>query len=76
MPPSELKIPLDVHVARQGRKFGLITRRSNDWKTVNELTKTLSRLNPEDPARYDYALFGIGALNYSLPLRFHLNRVD
>jgi len=75
MPPSELQIPLDVHVARQGRKFGLITRRSNDWKTVNELTDTLSILNPEDPARYDYALFGIGALNYSLPLKYHLNRV-
>jgi len=75
MPPSELQIPLDVHVARQGRKFGLITRRSNDWKTVNELTDTLSILNPEDPARYDYALFGIGALDYSLPLKYHLNRV-
>lgn len=75
MPPSELQIPLDVHVARQGRKFGLITRRSNDWKTVNELTKTLSVLNPDDPARYDYALFGIGALNYSLPIKYHLNRV-
>ena len=75
MPQSELQIPLDVHVARQGRKFGLITRRSNDWKTVNELTDTLSILNPEDPARYDYALFGIGALNYSLPLKYHLNRV-
>ncbi len=75
MPPSELQIPLDVHVARQGRKYGLITRRSNDWKTVNELTKTLSFLNPEDPARYDYALFGIGALDYTLPLKYHLNKV-
>lgn len=75
MPPSELQIPLDVHVARQGRKFGLITRRSNDWKTVNELTETLSILNPNDPARYDYALFGIGALDYSLPMKFHLNKV-
>lgn len=75
MPPSELQIPLDVHVARQGRKFGLITRRSNDWKTVNELTKTLSIMNPSDPSRYDYALFGIGALDYSLPLKYHLNKV-
>lgn len=75
MPPSELQIPLDVHVARQGRKFGLITRRSNDWKTVHELTDNLSILNPDDPARYDYALFGIGALNYSLPIKFHLNKV-
>jgi len=75
MPESELLVPLDVHVARQARKFGLLTRRSNDWQTVNQLTDTLSVMNPEDPARYDYALFGIGALNYDLPLRFHLNRV-
>lgn len=75
MSPRELLIPLDVHVARQARKFGLITRRSNDWKTVNELTRTLAILNSEDPARYDFALFGIGALNYNLPRRFLLNRV-
>jgi uncharacterized protein (TIGR02757 family) len=75
MPASELRIPLDVHVARQARKFGLLTRRTNDWKAVNQLTQTLSLLNPDDPARYDYALFGIGALNYEIPVRFHLNRV-
>ncbi|REL33189.1 TIGR02757 family protein [Rhodohalobacter sp. SW132] len=75
MPESELLIPLDVHVARQARKFGLITRRSNDWQTVNQLTETLAVLNPNDPARYDYALFGIGALDYEIPLRYHLNRV-
>lgn len=75
MPASELRVPLDVHVARQARKFGLLTRRSNDWKTVNQLTNTLSVMNPDDPARYDYALFGIGALQYNLPLRFHLNKV-
>ncbi|NBC25835.1 MAG: TIGR02757 family protein [Bacteroidetes bacterium] len=75
MQASELLIPLDVHVARQARKFGLLTRRSNDWKAVNQLTNTLAILNPEDPARYDYALFGIGALDYSLPLKYHLNKV-
>lgn len=75
MSPRELLIPLDVHVARQARKFGLITRRSNDWKTVTELTRTLAILNSEDPARYDFALFGIGALNYNLPRRFLLNKV-
>lgn len=75
MSPSELLVPLDVHVSRQARKFGLLTRRSNDWKTVNQLTETLSVMNPDDPCRYDYALFGIGALQYNLPLRFHLNKV-
>ena len=75
MEPSELLIPFDVHVARQARKYGLITRRSDDWKTVNQLTETLSLMNPDDPARYDYALFGLGALDYSLPRRFILNKV-
>lgn len=73
--PSELLIPYDVHVARQAKKYGLVSRKSNDWKTVNQLTKTLKILNPDDPARYDYALFGIGALDYSLPKKFILNRV-
>ncbi|TVQ03568.1 MAG: TIGR02757 family protein [Balneolaceae bacterium] len=75
IPSSELLIPFDVHVARQARKYGLIARRTNDWKTVNLLTDTLRLLNPDDPARYDYALFGIGALGYELPKRFILNRV-
>ncbi len=74
-PQSNLQIPFDVHVARQARKYGLLSRRSNDLKAVEELTDTLRILNPEDPARYDYALFGIGALNYELPLRFKLNKV-
>jgi uncharacterized protein (TIGR02757 family) len=75
MNASELLIPFDVHVARQARRYGLLTRRTNDWKTVNELTETLRFLSPDDPARYDYALFGIGALDYELPKRFLLNRV-
>lgn len=73
--PSELLIPYDVHVARQAKKYGLVSRKSDDWKTVNHLTNTLKLLNPNDPARYDYALFGIGALDYSLPKKFILNRV-
>jgi uncharacterized protein (TIGR02757 family) len=73
--PSELQVPFDVHVARQSRKYGLITRKSNDLITVNELTDTLRLMNPNDPAIYDYALFGIGALDYSLPGRFILNKV-
>lgn len=75
LPPSRLLVPFDVHVARQARKYGLLSRRSNDWKSVHELTARLAVMNPEDPARYDYALFGIGALNYQLPTRFILNKV-
>lgn len=75
IPQSKLLIPFDVHVARQARKYGLISRRTNDWKTVNQLSQTLALLNPDDPARYDYALFGIGALGHTLPEKFILNRV-
>ena len=58
--PAELKIPLDVHVARQARKIGLLSRYQNDWKSVLELNEKLTLLDPEDPAKYDYALFGLG----------------
>lgn len=58
--PSQLFIPLDVHVGNTARDLGLITRRSNDRRTVLDLTRTLAALRPDDPAWYDYALFGIG----------------
>ena len=74
MEASELQIPFDVHVARQARRLGLVTRRSNDWQTVQTLTATLKIMNPNDPVRYDYALFGLGALDFTLPKRFILNK--
>ena len=58
--PSQLFIPLDVHVGDTGRELGLITRKANDRRTVVELTEVLRTLRPDDPAIYDYALFGIG----------------
>lgn len=58
--PSKLMIPLDVHVARTGRKLGLITRVQNDRKTVEELTAALRKFSPDDPVKYDFALFGVG----------------
>ncbi len=75
LPESELMIPLDVHVARQSRRLGLLTRKSNDWKAVKELTDTFRLLDPDDPVRYDFALFGIGALGYKLPKKYYLNAV-
>ena len=58
--PSQLFIPLDVHVGNVSRNLGLLSRRSNDRKAVLELTATLKALRPDDPVFYDYALFGIG----------------
>ena len=58
--PDKLMMPLDVHVARVGRELGLITRQGNDRKTVEELTRNLAAFDPQDPCKYDFALFGIG----------------
>jgi uncharacterized protein (TIGR02757 family) len=60
IPPSELFIPLDVHVGRVSRALGLIVRKQNDRKTVEELTSVLRKFNPDDPIIYDFGLFGIG----------------
>ena len=57
--PSALFIPLDVHVARTARDLGLLKRNSNDKKAVIELTEKLRILCPEDPVKYDFALFGM-----------------
>ena len=58
--PAGLMIPLDVHVARTARLLGIITRKQNDRKTVEELTAQLRSLSPDDPVKYDFALFGVG----------------
>lgn len=58
--PSQLYIPLDVHVGNTARNLGILERRSNDRKAVEQLTATLRSLRPDDPVLYDYALFGIG----------------
>ena len=58
--PSQLYIPLDVHVGDTARSLRMISRRANDKKTVLELTSLLRLMRPSDPVIYDYALFGIG----------------
>lgn len=60
--PRQLLIPLDVHVDRIARRLGLLQRRQTDWQAVLELTARLREYDPEDPARYDFALFGLGVL--------------
>ena len=61
--PASLYIPLDVHVARTARDLGLLERKSNDKKTACELTEKLRVYCPEDPVKYDFALFGLGVSN-------------
>ena len=61
--PSDLMIPLDVHVNKSARKLGLLRRKQTDWRAVEELTENLRQFDPEDPVKYDYALFSLGVKN-------------
>ena len=58
--PSMLYIPLDLHSGNTARRLGLLTRKMNDWKAVEELTDILRVFDPADPVKYDFALFGLG----------------
>jgi len=60
IPPSALMLPLDVHSGRVARELGLLHRRQNDWKAVEEVTCRLRSFDPVDPVKYDFALFGLG----------------
>jgi uncharacterized protein (TIGR02757 family) len=60
--PADLYCPLDVHSGSTARKLGLLSRKQNDWKAVDELTQNLRKFDPEDPVKYDIALFALGAV--------------
>lgn len=60
IPSSALMIPLDLHTGNTARKLGLLNRIQNDWKAVEELTANLRQFDPDDPVKYDFALFGTG----------------
>jgi uncharacterized protein (TIGR02757 family) len=60
IPTSALMLPLDVHTGNVARKLGLLTRTANDWRAVEEITQKLREFDPNDPVKYDFALFGLG----------------
>jgi uncharacterized protein (TIGR02757 family) len=57
---SQLMLPLDVHSGRVARELGLLKRKQDDWKAVEEITAALRLFDPDDPVKYDFALFGMG----------------
>jgi uncharacterized protein (TIGR02757 family) len=60
--PSQLICPVDVHVARVAKHFNLLHRKQIDWSAAVELTEYLKALDANDPVKYDFALFGLGAI--------------
>ncbi|ALM07180.1 hypothetical protein SB49_04720 [Sediminicola sp. YIK13] len=60
IPTSILSCPLDVHSGNVARKLGLLKRKQNDAKALAELDRSLRHLDPKDPVKYDFALFGLG----------------
>lgn len=60
--PAQLVCPIDVHVGRVARQYGLFTRKLPDWQAALELTANLKLLDPADPVKYDFALFGLGVM--------------
>lgn len=60
--PSQLVIPLDLHVARVAKNFKLLEREQSDWAAAKALTRRLRDFDPADPCKYDFALFGLGVL--------------
>ncbi len=68
MSPSQLLIPLDVHVERVARYLGLLERTQRDWKAVIELTEAVRQFDRDDPVKYDFALFGISTQQKEWPV--------
>lgn len=62
MTPASLICPIDVHVARVARRLGILQRKQTDWLAALELTDYLRTLDPDDPVKYDFALFGLGVM--------------
>ena len=62
--PAQLICPIDIHVSRVAKKFGLLTRKQTDWQAAIELTTHLRTLDDNDPVKYDFALFGLGVLEH------------
>jgi uncharacterized protein (TIGR02757 family) len=61
---AQLVLPCDVHVERVAKRLGLTERVKPDWDMAVEITQRLKSIDPHDPARFDFALFGMGIEKY------------
>jgi uncharacterized protein (TIGR02757 family) len=59
---AQILVPVDVHIHRLARNLGLTRRKDLSWRTTEEITASLARLDPADPAGYDFSLCHMGML--------------
>ncbi len=62
VPTRVLLVPVDTHIHKLGRNLGFTRRKALSWKTTEEITGALRKLDPDDPAKYDFALCHLGML--------------
>lgn len=58
--PADLLIPLDTHVLRMSRFFGLTDKNTPSLSNTIRITDALKTVFPGDPCLGDFALFGYG----------------
>ncbi len=75
VPTSALVVPLDTHVSRVARYLGLTDRRDMTWRTAEEITRSLQRIDPTDPVRFDFALCHLG-MSGACPVRRDPEKCD
>jgi uncharacterized protein (TIGR02757 family) len=61
--PAQLIVPLDTHIIRVGSCLGLTRYRSPGWRMAVDITAALRRIDPEDPAKFDFSMCHIGMMN-------------
>jgi uncharacterized protein (TIGR02757 family) len=64
--PSQLICPLDIHSQTSAEELGLVTKGPANWKKAVELSQQLKQLDPLDPVKYDFALYGMGIENKTI----------
>ena len=60
VPAAKLIVPLDTHMHRICLLLDLTRRKQANMRTALEITHAFSRIAPEDPVRYDFALTRLG----------------
>lgn len=61
---DQLVIPMDTHLFEISRKLRLTRRKTVNWQTALEVTRSLKKIDAEDPTKFDFSLCRIGMLKY------------